>query len=54
MYYILHPLSRWSKQRFHKDEEEMFYTINVCANKFWQLFDRLCAKYLHRKYSSRL
>lgn len=54
VYYILQPLSRWSKEQFHKEEEAMFYAISACANKFWQLFDHLSALDLHKKYSSQL
>ncbi|MFS2223253.1 SGNH/GDSL hydrolase family protein [Pantoea sp. B65] len=52
VYYVLQPLSRWSKDTFHKDEEEMFYAIDACANNFWRLFGRLCTPGLHEKYTS--
>ncbi|MDP1604296.1 MAG: hypothetical protein Q8M03_13635 [Legionella sp.] len=48
--FVLQPISSWTKDQFTPDEENMFYAIDCCANNFWRLFGKLCAKELHHPY----
>ncbi|RUR15309.1 SGNH/GDSL hydrolase family protein [Legionella sp. km535] len=48
--YVLQPISSWTKDQFTSEEDDMFYAIDCCANNFWRLFGKLCAKDLHHLY----
>ncbi|MDP3706270.1 MAG: hypothetical protein Q8R24_10280 [Legionellaceae bacterium] len=48
--YVLQPISSWTKEGFTPEEEDMFSAIDCCANNFWRLFGKLCAKELHHPY----
>ncbi|CTP93228.1 hypothetical protein XTPLMG728_3597 [Xanthomonas translucens pv. poae] len=50
--YFLQPISRWTKDKFHGDEEDMFHAIDYCPNNFWRLFGNLCASELHAPYAN--
>lgn len=49
--FVLQPLSTWTKDKFHPEEEEMFHAIDACANNFWRLFEKLCTPSLHKTYA---
>ncbi|NVK88483.1 MAG: SGNH/GDSL hydrolase family protein [Gammaproteobacteria bacterium] len=49
--FVLQPLSTWTKDKFHDDEQRMFDAIDGCANNFWRLFEKLCTPELHKRYA---
>jgi len=52
LFYVLQPMSRWTKDKFNDQEEEMFHAIDCCANNFWRLFGKLLAPELHAPYAN--
>lgn len=51
LFYVLQPMSRWTKETFSEKEEDMFHAIDCCANNFWRLFGKLLAPELHQPYA---
>ncbi|MGA7438022.1 MAG: hypothetical protein WBW32_07840 [Luteibacter sp.] len=48
--YALQPVSRWTKDSFHDEEEEMFHAIDCCANNFWRMFGSLLGPEVYARY----
>lgn len=48
--YALQPVSRWTKDVFHDEEEEMFHAIDCCANNFWRMFGSLLGPEVYARY----